>query len=56
MFFNSYTPEEFQAQDSLPLKNSKQQQISSLKPFTLKEIQAQNTLALKNSKLITLYP
>jgi hypothetical protein len=51
--FHGYTPEEFQAQNLLPLKNSK---IPSSKPFTPEEFQAKNPLPLKNSKLKTLYP
>jgi hypothetical protein len=51
--FHGYTHEEFQAQNLLPLKNSK---IPSSKPFTPEEFQAQNLLPLKNSKLKTLYP
>jgi hypothetical protein len=46
--FHGYTPEEFQAQKLLPLKNSK---IPSSKPFTPEEFQAQNLLPLKNSKI-----
>ena len=46
--FHGYTPEEFQAQNLIPLKNSK---ISSSKPFTPEEFQAQNLLPLKNSKI-----
>jgi hypothetical protein len=45
--FHSYTPEEFQAQNLLPLKNSK---IPSSKPFTPEEFQAQN-LSPPNSKI-----
>jgi hypothetical protein len=51
--FHSYTPEEFQVQNLLPLKNSK---IPSSKPFTPEEFQAQNLSPPKNSKLKTLYP
>jgi hypothetical protein len=46
--FHGYTPEEFQAQNLLPLKNSK---IPSSKPSTPEEFQAQNLLPLKNSKI-----
>ena len=46
--FHSYTPEEFQAQNLLPLKNSK---IPSSKPFTPEEFQAQNLSPPKNSKI-----
>jgi hypothetical protein len=51
--FHGYTPEDFQTQNLLPLKNSK---IPSSKSFTPEEFQAQNLLPLKNSKLKTLYP
>jgi hypothetical protein len=51
--FHGYTPEEFQAQNLLPLKNSK---IASSKPFNPEEFQAQNPLPLKNSKRKTFYP
>jgi hypothetical protein len=67
--FHSYTPEEFQAQNLLPLKNSKipsskllpPEEFQALKNFNLKplypeEFQAQNPLPLKNSKLKTLFP
>jgi hypothetical protein len=46
--FHSYTPEEFQGQNLLPLKNSK---IPSSKPFTPEEFQAQNLSPPKNSKI-----
>jgi hypothetical protein len=43
-----YIPDEFQAQNPLPLKNSK---FSSSEPFTPDESQAQNPLPLKNSRV-----
>jgi hypothetical protein len=52
VFIVYYTPEEFEAQNLSPLKNSK---IPSSKPFTPEEFQAQNLLPLKNSKLKTFY-
>jgi hypothetical protein len=51
--FHGHTPEEFQAQNLLPLNNSK---IASSKPFNPEEFQAQNPLPLKNSKCKTFYP
>jgi hypothetical protein len=51
--FHSYTLEEFQTQNLLPLKNSK---ISSSKLFTPEEFHAQNPSPMTNSKLKTLYP
>jgi hypothetical protein len=48
-----FTPEEFQAQNLLPL--FKEFQNSKLKILYPEEFQAQNPLPLKNSKLETLY-
>jgi hypothetical protein len=50
--FHSYTVEEFQAQNLLPLKNSK---IPSSKPCTSEEFHAQNLYPMTNSNLKTLY-